>query len=95
MASAATLSRLSVAARIAAAVFGGYGLAAAAVILLSAALVPLVGRVDAVWLGTMPGLFVYAGAIIAAFATRTALRAWGWLLGISAVFAAVRFLLLP
>ncbi|WEK45969.1 MAG: DUF3649 domain-containing protein [Candidatus Andeanibacterium colombiense] len=87
------MSRKSVAARVAAAVLGGYVLAAAAVIFLTAALVPLLGKVDAVWLGTMPGALVYAAGIMLAFATRTAWRAWVWLLGIALVLGALRLVL--
>jgi len=90
----AAMSRCSVASRVAAAVLGGYGMAAAAVIFLTAALVPVLGRVDAVWLGTMPGTLVFAAGIMLAFAARTALRVWAWMVGISAVLVALRFTVL-
>lgn len=88
------MSRWSVAARVAAAVLGGYGMAAAAVIFLSAAFVPALGMVDAVWLGTMPGSLVFGAGIMLAFAARTAWRAWMWMAGISAILIALRFTVL-
>lgn len=88
------MSRRSVAARIAAAVLGGYGMAAASVVFLTAALVPVLGKVDAVWLGTMPGALVFAAGIMIAFAARSAWRAWAWLLGIALLLLAIRFTVL-
>lgn len=75
------------ASRIAAALVGAYAMAAGCVIFLCAALVPLVGKVDAVWLGTMAGPLVYAVGMIAAFVARSAWRAWSWLVGVAALFA--------
>jgi len=89
------MSRWSVAARVAAAAIGGYAMAAGAVIFLCAALVPVVGRVDAVWLSTMAGPILFAAGIMIAFATRSAWRAWAWLIGPAALFVGLRFLVLP
>lgn len=82
-----------VAARVAAALIGGYALAAASVALFARLLVPWVGKVDAVWIGTMPGALIFAGGIVIAFSTSGGARAWLWLLGLSGGLAAIRLAL--
>lgn len=65
------------ASRIAAAVFGGYALAA----LASVAAVALpVDRVQAVLAGMLASFIVYTGAVVWVFAVRSARRAWAGLL---------------
>ncbi|WP_199556335.1 hypothetical protein [Sandaracinobacteroides hominis] len=86
-------SAWSVAARVAAALLGGYMLAAASVALLSRLLIPWLGKVDAVWLGTMPGALIFATGIVIAFSARSAGRAWFWLVSLTAGMAATWLLL--
>ncbi len=71
--------RLSVASRTVAAVLGGYALSAASTAALAVTL-PM-PRAEAVVSATVFSFLVYSGAVIWAFATRSALRAW---LGIAA-----------
>lgn len=72
-----TAYRLGVGARAAAAIVGGYVLAAAATALL-ALLLPLisVSRADAVIASTLFSFTVYACAVLWAFAAASAARAW-------------------
>lgn len=77
MARAATSDRgyrLGVLSRSIAAIFGSYGVAALASVALALAL-PLEKR-DAVQLATMIGFLLYTGAVIWAFSTGSAARAW-------------------
>lgn len=69
--------RSGVAVRCAAAVAGGYTLAALAAAALSVAL-PVV-RAEAVLAGTMASFAVYVAAVVWAFSARSATRAWGGL----------------
>ncbi|MRW82989.1 DUF3649 domain-containing protein [Pseudoduganella sp. FT26W] len=70
--------------RIAAAIIGGYLFASSAGALLSALYGP---GSDAMLGGALLGLALYAPAIIWAFATHSARRAWAGLLGASFSFA--------
>jgi hypothetical protein len=64
---------LPLASRIIAAVFGGYGLAAAASV--AAVSLPL-PRTEAVLVGMLASFAIYAGAVVWVFAVRSARRAW-------------------
>jgi hypothetical protein len=66
-------ARLPLASRIIAAVFGGYGLAAAASV--AAVSLPL-PRTEAVLVGMLASFAIYAGAVVWVFAVRSARRAW-------------------
>lgn len=66
--------RWGVASRTMAAIVGGYALAAFSTTALALALPT--PREEAAMLATLPSFLIYAGAIIWAFAARTALRAW-------------------
>ena len=70
--------------RIAAAIFGGYLFASSAGALLSTLNGP---GSDAILGGALLGLALYAPAIVWAFATSSAARAWAGLLGASLSFA--------
>jgi len=70
--------RLGIAARTLAAVGGGYALAALATLVLATGL-PL-ARTDAVLLATMLSFVVMTGAVVWAFAARSAAWAWAGLL---------------
>jgi hypothetical protein len=59
--------------RIAAALFGGYALAALASV---AALALPLARTEAVFTGMMASFLLYAGAVVWVFAVRSARRAW-------------------
>ncbi|MDQ2105716.1 DUF3649 domain-containing protein [Azospirillum isscasi] len=67
--------------RMAAALFGGYALAALASV---AALALPMSKPQAVLTGQMAGFAVYAGAVIWVFAVRSARRAWAGLLVVAA-----------
>lgn len=75
--------RWDVTARAAAAIGGGYLLTAAATTLI-AVLLPL-HRADAATLGTMLSFLFYACVVLWVFATRSAIRAWGGILIITAL----------
>lgn len=75
---ASTLYRAGVAARLLAAIAGGYALTAIATSLL-AVLLPA-SRVNAVMTATLLSFVFYAFAIMWAFAARSAWRAWAGLL---------------
>ena len=83
--------RLAVLSRIGAAAFSGYAFAAALSILLSRVL-PM-PKAEAVLTATMLSFALYAGAIVWAFAVRTATRAWVGLAVPAAACAAVSWLL--
>lgn len=70
--------RLAIGSRVAAAVFGGYGLASLASIAL-AALMPG-GRADGVLGAIQVSFAIYAAAVLWVFSARTAARAWVGLL---------------
>ncbi|NSX03255.1 DUF3649 domain-containing protein [Cupriavidus gilardii] len=67
----------SIVSRIAAAVLGGYALAALASV---AALALPIGKPQAVLTGMLASFAIYAGAVIWVFAVRSAWRAWAGLL---------------
>jgi len=69
--------RLTVASRLAAAVAGGYLLTAGATALLSLALPG--PRASAVLTATMLSFSIFTAAVMTAFATSSAARAWLWL----------------
>jgi len=86
--SAALAYRLGVGARAAAAIFGGYALAAAATAFLALLLPTLsLSRADAVMASTLFSFTIYACAVLWAFAARSAARAWLGLLLPAAVLA--------
>ena len=88
--SAAALRRgalVSVSSRIVAAVFGGYTLATVTAIGL-AGILPM-GRGDAVMTGLLLSFVFYCLAVLWAFATRSALRAWIGIAAWTAVFGIV------
>ena len=77
-----------------AAILGGYLLAAAgAVLLATLGDGPGVAAGDAMLGGALLGLALYAPAIVWAFAARSALRAWGGLLGASLLLAIAAYAL--
>lgn len=86
-----TADRLSVFSRIAAAALGGYALTSAATVLL--ALIWPAPKAQAVLWGTMLSFAVYTTAVIWAFTTRSATRAWVGMLGSAAVCAGLAWLL--
>lgn len=77
--------RWAVASRVAAAMFGGYALASATAACLAVWL-PM-ARVDAVVTAMLLAFVVYAIGVTWVFATRTAWRAWGGMLGPAVVLA--------
>ena len=78
-------------ARVLAAVAGGYALATA--VALCAAALPG-ARDEAALIGIMLGFVVYAGAMIWAFAARTAVGAWAGLLAPAIVLALVGWMVM-
>ena len=78
--------RLAVLSRFVAAALGGYALATTLPILLSHVM-PL-AKAQAVQVGVLLSFPIYVGAVLWAFATRSAARAWGGLV-IPAVICAV------
>lgn len=90
--------RLGVAARVVAAIAGGYALAAAATALLALLLPRLsvlsMSRADAVVAATLLSFTIYACAVLWVFAARSAARAWlGLLLPAAALAGAATILL--
>ncbi|MCS3903710.1 apolipoprotein N-acyltransferase [Methylohalomonas lacus] len=81
---------MSLASRIAAALFGGYAVAYFAAAAL-AVILPLV-RSEAAVTAMLLGLLVYAAAVMWVFSARSAAHAWLVLLIIAAVCAAVAYL---
>lgn len=79
---------LQIVSRSSAALFGGYALTYAASACL-ARLLPL-SPADAVIVATLPAFLFYTAAILWAFASRDALRAW-WPLGVAAPLALIGF----
>ncbi|MFC3226733.1 DUF3649 domain-containing protein [Marinibaculum pumilum] len=77
---AAAARRLSLAARILAAVVGGYAYATL-LVLAAAALLPLlgIGRPEALLVATIAAFPIFAGIVMAVFHARSARRAWLWL----------------
>ena len=73
--------RLGVAARAAAAILGGYGIAALFAAVLALCLPAAFGmaRREAAMTGTLVSFIVFALAVMWVFAARTAWRAWGGL----------------
>ncbi|WP_051237521.1 hypothetical protein [Ottowia thiooxydans] len=87
-----TRHRLSVASRVMAAAVGGYLLTSALAVLL-ALLLP-VARSQAVVLGTDLGFLLAIPILLWAFHTRSALRAWGWLLAWTGMVALLSWYLI-
>ena len=79
--------RIGVAARVAAALFGGYAVAALAAIALAMAL-PL-SREEASTVGAMMGLLALPVAAMGCFWARTAVRAWIGFLAFAALFGGI------
>jgi len=79
--SAGVRYRLGVAARAAAAILGGYGIAALFAAVLALCLPAAFGmaRSEAAMTGTLVSFIVFALAVMWVFAARTAWRAWGGL----------------
>ena len=77
--------RVSVTSRILAAALGGYALVSALAV-FTALLLPT-GRAQAVMLASDMGFLIYLPILLWVFHTQTAMRAWGWLLGWTAVFS--------
>lgn len=75
--------RAAVASRALAALGGGYALASALAAAVAVHLQPLFSgsRSEATVAGVMLGFAAYAAAFMTAFATRSAWRAWAWVLG--------------
>lgn len=86
-----TADRLSVLSRVLAAAFGGYALTSAATVLL--ALIWPAPKAQAVLWGTMLSFAIYTTAVIWAFTTRSAKRAWIGMLASSFVCAGLAWLL--
>lgn len=72
--------RLAVLSRVVAAIAGGYALSTGASLVLALSLKNSGPREEVVLMATMPGFLVWAGAVLWAFAARTAWRAWSGLL---------------
>ncbi len=86
--------RCRVASRLLAALIGGYLLANALAILLVRLLhFVATSRADAVLIGVLFSFIAYLCAVLWAFAARSAMRAWGGLLLVTAVCAAFAWLL--
>jgi len=82
--------RLAVASRAAAAIFGGYALASALAACLA---VWLPGpRTEAVLAATMLAFLAHACVALWVFATRSAVRAWAGVAGVTAVLAGLYML---
>jgi uncharacterized membrane protein YgcG len=81
----------SIAAQALAALLGGYALASAFTAFSSLAL-PL-HPAEAVLTASLLGFVVYVAAVIFVFAERSAMRAWGWMLGPSLLLTAGAYLL--
>lgn len=77
--------RVSVTSRILAAALGGYALVSALAVF--AALLLPTGRAQGVMLASDVGFLIYLPILLWVFHTQTAMRAWGWLLGWTAVFS--------
>ncbi|SDF57740.1 MULTISPECIES: DUF3649 domain-containing protein [unclassified Duganella] len=86
-----TADRWSVLSRIVAAALGGYALTSAATVLV--ALIWPAPKAQAVLWGTMLSFAVYTTAVIWAFTTRSATRAWIGMLGSTVVCAGLAWLL--
>jgi hypothetical protein len=84
--------RAGVVSRTLAAFAGGYALTSLLVVALSLWL-PM-GKGDAVLTATMASFLIYTLVIMLVFSVKTALRAWLWLAGLSAVASAPWLLLL-
>jgi hypothetical protein len=86
--------RLAIASRLLAALAGGYLIANTFAILLARTLLLMsFERADGVMIGVIISFPIYAGAVLWAFAARSAMRAWLGLLSIAGVFGAVAWLL--
>ena len=83
--------RWAIASRVAAAALGGYALTSVATVVL--ALLWPAPKAQALLWASMLSFVVYAVAVIWVFATRSATRAWGGLLGATALLAALAWLL--
>jgi len=79
--------RWAVASRVTAATLGGYALTSAATVLL--ALIWPIPRAQALLSATMLSFAVYTVAVLWVFSTRSHLRAWAWLIGLTAVLSAL------
>jgi hypothetical protein len=86
-----TADRLAVFSRVLAAAFGGYALTSAATVLL--ALIWPAPKAQAVLWGTMLSFAVYTTAVIWAFTTRSATRAWVGMLASAAICAGMAWVL--
>ncbi|MGJ7613025.1 MULTISPECIES: iron transporter [unclassified Variovorax] len=88
--------RLGVASRAAAAIAGGYGVAALSAAVLALCLPAAFGmaRSEAVTTGTLASFIVFALAVMWVFAARTAARAWSGLAVAAAPLAVLLFVLL-
>lgn len=87
-------TRRAITVRLLAAVIAGYAVSAMSVAVLASALSRVMGKADAVWIGTMPAFVIYTVAFLYAFGARSAGRAWFVLLGATAFLAALRFTVL-
>ena len=83
--------RWSVASRVGAAAVGGYGLTSAATVLLSLVL-PL-SRANAVAAASIISFALYTLVIIWVFSTRSATRAWLWIVGTTAMLGALCYVI--
>jgi len=83
--------RWSVASRVGAAAVGGYGLTSAATVLLS--LVLPFSKANAVATASMLSFALYTFVIVWVFSTRSAIRAWLWIVGTTAILGALCYLL--
>lgn len=89
-----TRARLAVASRILAGTLGAYALTAVTTVILSLVMVALgMNRVEAVTAATLASFAIFAGVAIAVFHARNISRAWGWLLGVTALLALLPWLL--
>lgn len=86
-------ARLGVASRVLAASIGGYALICALAVWM-ALLLPT-GRAQAVMLASDLGFLIYLPVLLWVFHTRSATRAWGWLLGWTAIFSLLSWWWMP
>lgn len=86
----------SVAFRIVAGTLGAYALTSLVTVALSLLLARMgMDRVEAVTAATLASFAIFAGVAMAAFHARSAARAWGWLIGLSAPLCLLSWLLMP
>ncbi|MGC4252804.1 MAG: hypothetical protein QM605_15385 [Sphingobium sp.] len=89
-------ARWGVTFRVLAGTIGAYGLASLATVVLSLVMATLgMDRVEAVYAATIASFAIFAVIAIAVFHTRSARRAWDWLLAFAVPLGLLSWLLMP